>query len=603
MKGFLSICLLTLVAAPLRALEAARVAEPYTSEGLIQHAVFSPDGISVAVTKIVGSRYMLEVLEAATDKKLITIEDAELGAFAPDGKTLLAALASQRLEKWDIPSGKRLASWNTGHAVAMAVSPDGKTALVGILFKSGLMGTVKTSLQAWDMEKGVKLADWGELGGVLSSVAYAPAGAKVLSQSGEFKGKTFIQHLNIWDAAAAPPKPKEWPLGDANMAVSAVLSPDGGRLLLNPPLKTELWDVASGGMIWSAESSAAAAAFADDGKTVCLLDHSRNIVLLDASTGARLGLAKVSDQENVFCSPNAFTQDGKSLLTSCFQSEPKKSTYRSFLTLWKVPDVSTAKLGLGEEAGKELCRQIEGAAAGAGDALNSVKEALGKGADPKVDCDITTLSEVMPSNINPISMAGMIWIKDHERHEKMTALAYAESRGNAGLLGLFKEAELRTMLPKILEAEKAGDAAAQAANSDEALSRYREALALTPRGSEPERRIREKAVKLVLATPNPPEVPEAAKHNMTRAEFFVKKAAGPEDYRKALGDIEAALKLAPWWGKAYYNLGVVKEALQDFKGASDSFSLYLAAAPDAPDAKAVKKKLVELEVDMERTKP
>lgn len=72
-----------------------------------------------------------------------------------------------------------------------------------------------------------------------------------------------------------------------------------------------------------------------------------------------------------------------------------------------------------------------------------------------------------------------------------------------------------------------------------------------------------------------------------------------DEYQKR----ELAIKLAPWWANAYFNLALVLEKLRNYKMAIDNLNLYLLAVPDAPDAAAVKEKIYEIEfLEKQRTR-
>ncbi len=129
----------------------------------------------------------------------------------------------------------------------------------------------------------------------------------------------------------------------------------------------------------------------------------------------------------------------------------------------------------------------------------------------------------------------------------------------------------------------------------EALKQYVEDLKKNPADSA----LREKIIKLALTMKTAPKVPEDAERNMARGNAFAQKAIDSTGYKRAIIEFESAANVAPWLGLAYYNLGVVQEKAGLYNEAIQNLKLYLLAAPDAKNAREVKNKIYELEVDAE----
>jgi HEAT repeat protein/Tfp pilus assembly protein PilF len=111
---------------------------------------------------------------------------------------------------------------------------------------------------------------------------------------------------------------------------------------------------------------------------------------------------------------------------------------------------------------------------------------------------------------------------------------------------------------------------------------------------------RTEAIELSHTINPPPAVPENARRSMVRGKAAFKMAGDPAGYNEAMDYYKKAVKLAPWWADPYFNLGLANEKLRSFDSAMDCLRLYLTAAPDAPDADAVKEKIFELEYLHER---
>jgi tetratricopeptide (TPR) repeat protein len=117
--------------------------------------------------------------------------------------------------------------------------------------------------------------------------------------------------------------------------------------------------------------------------------------------------------------------------------------------------------------------------------------------------------------------------------------------------------------------EAQGQFAEQAGRLREAITHYIAALQSTIEGSDGERRLREKVIKLVLKLDPPPTVPTEAIRYEGRAEAAVKNARTSTDYTEAANEYRKALQLAPWVAHYYFNLGIILEkAGHAYSGAS-----------------------------------
>jgi len=104
-----------------------------------------------------------------------------------------------------------------------------------------------------------------------------------------------------------------------------------------------------------------------------------------------------------------------------------------------------------------------------------------------------------------------------------------------------------------------------------------------------------KKIVAIAATVTPPPIPEEAQRAMAQGQAAVRIAKTPSDLEEAEKQFTRSATIAPWWADAYFNLGVVKEKMRDLDDAMECFSLYLAAAPNAQDAEAVRTRIYELE--------
>ncbi len=95
-------------------------------------------------------------------------------------------------------------------------------------------------------------------------------------------------------------------------------------------------------------------------------------------------------------------------------------------------------------------------------------------------------------------------------------------------------------------------------------------------------------------------VPEEARRYMIRGTAAIEMAKTPADYALALQEFEQAVKLAPDYADAWFNLGNVQSKLGDYTSAIKSFQRYLELAPKAPDAAKVREDIYKLEYRRDR---
>jgi tetratricopeptide (TPR) repeat protein len=163
-------------------------------------------------------------------------------------------------------------------------------------------------------------------------------------------------------------------------------------------------------------------------------------------------------------------------------------------------------------------------------------------------------------------------------------------------------AELSVPLSADVEAvvasnETAGDSAAQAGKLYNAMQDYMAAFHAVPThwAENVEQPLREKIIKLVVRMNPPPAIPQDAVQHAAYAATAFQEAAGPEDLKHAAGELAQALRLAPWWGDAYKNLGLVLQKSGQFDAAARNLQLYLLATPKAPDAQQVQTQIYSLQ--------
>lgn len=98
--------------------------------------------------------------------------------------------------------------------------------------------------------------------------------------------------------------------------------------------------------------------------------------------------------------------------------------------------------------------------------------------------------------------------------------------------------------------------------------------------------LRERIIKLALTVKPPPALATEAERRMVRGAAAFTGAASAADYQAAAREFEQATLAAPWYGDAYYNLGVAQDKAEDYEAALRSLKL---AALASPDSKAAEK--------------
>lgn len=114
-----------------------------------------------------------------------------------------------------------------------------------------------------------------------------------------------------------------------------------------------------------------------------------------------------------------------------------------------------------------------------------------------------------------------------------------------------------------------------------------------------QRPIMKKAISIVRLLDPQPAIPEDAVRHATRAETFLKSATDINGTNKALDEFEAALRLAPWWADAWFNLGIAQKNASNPVSAIESLQMFLLAAPNDPAAPQVQREIYSLEVEAE----
>jgi tetratricopeptide (TPR) repeat protein len=99
--------------------------------------------------------------------------------------------------------------------------------------------------------------------------------------------------------------------------------------------------------------------------------------------------------------------------------------------------------------------------------------------------------------------------------------------------------------------------------------------------------LREKIIKFVQTLNPVPSIPEEAERRMARGAAAFKSATLVADYQAAAKEFDQATLAAPWYGDAYFNLGLTQDKAVDYEAALRSLKLAQLASPDNKETKAL----------------
>ncbi|MGB9080662.1 MAG: ankyrin repeat domain-containing protein [Desulfuromonadaceae bacterium] len=101
-------------------------------------------------------------------------------------------------------------------------------------------------------------------------------------------------------------------------------------------------------------------------------------------------------------------------------------------------------------------------------------------------------------------------------------------------------------------------------------------------------------IKLASELKPAPAIPEEARKHFVEGTAIVKAAKNPAQQALAAQSFTEALKIAPWWGDAYYNLGVAQELAEKYDEAEQAFNFYLLSNPSETEKREVQDRIYGL---------
>lgn len=140
-------------------------------------------------------------------------------------------------------------------------------------------------------------------------------------------------------------------------------------------------------------------------------------------------------------------------------------------------------------------------------------------------------------------------------------------------------------------AEQSAEAVARRAD----LARYVQEL----QQNSSDDRLREQIISAAMALNPRPAIPEEARRHFVKGTTIQRDATNEGEAELAAAEYRAALLLAPWWGDAYYNLGLAAQMANRFDESISAFRLYLLTQPPAEDARDAQDRIYAVEAKRE----
>jgi WD40 repeat protein len=313
----------------------------------------SPDGKELAVA---GSHEpgIARIWDTQTGKLLHTFEHGQsisVTAFSPDGKTLALSHWKQRIDLWNVRTGKPALVFE-GHDEPvrhLSFLADGKS--VATTTNDGAVrvwetetGKLRHQFRHTDLDlyaarqcfaaggtllmthEADKLCVWDVATGKVRRIA-APTGQKPWElRDACASGKTLVlrtlEEVLVWDIAAD--KPRRMPVPRATIAT---LSPDQSKLLTVTEKEIAIWDLVTCKAFWqrNRDPNEYFLSWTPDSRQI-LMQHSLPFLFaIDAVTGKRSRSLSGDDALDYLC--GAYSPDGAHLATISYDGK---------LTLWET---------------------------------------------------------------------------------------------------------------------------------------------------------------------------------------------------------------------------------------------------------------------------
>jgi WD40 repeat protein len=261
--------------------EIRRIETSAIHAGWINGITISPDG-QWGLSASDDRTLVLWNLETGKPAKIFRgHESAVLGAiFTPDALQAVSYSIDSTSRLWDLTAGNEISHLQLtdfNQMNAMAISPDGKKALLGV----SNVGTAPYAVIEIDLETNTEIRRIGSgYEGIINSLAYSPDGRNaVLASSGTLIVRDLVNDQEIYRRTDTP-----------GAALVMVYSPDGSKIAVGGGGMSLMFvlDAASGEWLYSDTVTATGElAFTPDSSALIFTTFEGEIAIFDARTGQR----------------------------------------------------------------------------------------------------------------------------------------------------------------------------------------------------------------------------------------------------------------------------------------------------------------------------
>jgi RNA polymerase sigma factor (sigma-70 family) len=290
----------------------------------VQTLAYAPDGKTLAVASYAG----LAIFDTASGKRVANFKRTwshpePLLAYSPDGKRLAARLMEQTgkgsgwvIRVWDLPGGAKSRVYEIDRAFWLGWSGTGEP-----LAMSLEQGGLRLHELAAGRSRRFDCPDLPQPQQFNYTVSAATTGARVIAV-----GDGNRRAIHLLDTTADRPRRTLDPKG--GIIYTLAFSPDGARLLSVTSAALQMWDVASGKVVYTVESKdrIRTARFSPDGKWLAVAAGGWSIAFWDAATGKERGRTQ---RDTDYAEQFAFSPDGKTFASL--------ARHGSAVHIWDVP--------------------------------------------------------------------------------------------------------------------------------------------------------------------------------------------------------------------------------------------------------------------------